>query len=59
MNDNHFQSYTLPDSRERVFPPRYVREYLQMKGFECVEVVEDSGLIRDILHGKSKLEIMD
>ncbi len=43
MEDNHFRTFEVMEETEQVYHPRHVKEYLQMKGYQKVEIIEDLG----------------
>ncbi len=62
MSDNRFFPFRVDEAPDvLVYRPSHIREFLNLKGYSCVEIIEDQGhLTRDIARGiESKLEIMD
>ncbi len=59
--DNKLDGIDIPGQDHLCYRTKDVMGYLQMKGFQCVEIVEDYGegeIVRQA-RGLSKLEIMD
>ncbi|KKM23637.1 hypothetical protein LCGC14_1613220 [marine sediment metagenome] len=60
MEDNCYNPLIIKGFSKLVYRPHHVKEYLQMMGIPCVEIIEDQGhVLREIVRGESKLEIMD
>ena len=49
METNRLSTFEVMEEQEPVYHPRHVKEYLQMKGYQNVEIIEDLGhLLRKI-----------
>ena len=59
--NNNYSGISIKGQDHLCYRSRVVKEYLQSKGFQCVEIVEDYGEreIKRQVHGLSNLEIMD
>ena len=60
MQENELPRYEVEGVEGRVYRPQDVAEFLMMKEIPCLELIEDEGhIIREIIRGSSKLEIID
>jgi hypothetical protein len=60
MEENELPRYEVEGVDGRVYRPQDVAAYMKLQGIEYTEIIEDEGrILREIIKGKSKLEIMD